>query len=166
MSRLKNFLLIIFKINYPLFLFLFLFLLPEKIEAQTTKYNCALKKQWFFWKTEKFTKDVRLDEWDLEVNLNQNIVYINTNNPLIKKYKLPPVIERYSIVKADKNYIVASKTYTPKAPKSKPWELPLVTESLILDLNTKNLTHSSQWRNYLAPYSFSVHFGQCYINSN
>ena len=163
MSRLKKFLPIIFKINYSFLLFLFLFLLPEKIEAQTIKYNCALKKQWFFWKTEKFTEDLRLNNWDLEVNLNQNIVYVNTNNPLSKKYKLPPLIEKYLIVKADKNYVVASKTFTP-ASLDKPAEVPVATESLILDLNTKNLTHASQYRNYLAPYSFSVHFGQCYIN--
>ena len=163
MSRLKKILPIIFKINYSFLLFLFLFLLPEKIEAQAIKYNCALKKQWFFWKTEKFTKDLRLNNWDLEVNLNQNTVYVNKNNPLSKKYKLPPLIEKYLIVKADKNYIVASKTFIP-ASLDKPAEVPIATESLILDLNTKSLTHASQYRNYLAPYSFGVYFGQCYVN--
>ena len=138
MSRFKKFLQIIFKINYSFFLFLFLFLLTEKIEAQPIKYNCALKKQSFFWKTEKFSKDIRLNNWDLEVNLNQKIVYVNTNDPLIKKYKLPPFIEKYLIVKADKNYIVASKTFTPP-PLSKPAEVPVATQSLILDLNTQKI---------------------------
>ena len=161
MSRLKKFLPIIFKINYSFLLFLFL--LPEKIEAQTIKYNCALKNQSFFWKTENWEKFKAIENWDLEVNLNQKIVYVNTNDPLIKISKLPPFIEKYLIVKADKNYIVASKTFTPP-PLSKPAEVPVATESLILDLNTQNLTHASQYRNYLAPYSFSVVFGQCYIN--
>ena len=164
MVRFKNILPIIFKLKYSFLFLLFVSLPPKKIEAKPIKYSCALKEQSFLWKTENWKKDYPVANWDLKVDLNKEIVFVNKNEPILKLQNLPSITRQYLILKSDKNFIVAVDIDTPVS-LSKPEGEPLSTSSLILDLKTKNLTHTTQMRNYLAPYYFSVDFGQCYINN-
>tara|TARA_B100001989_G_C24427393_1_gene407199 strand:+ start:237 stop:731 length:495 start_codon:yes stop_codon:yes gene_type:complete len=163
MVRFKNILPIIFKLKYSFLFLLFVSLPQKKIEAKPIKYSCAIKKQAFFWKTENWRKDTPVSNWDLKVDLNKEIVFVNKNE-FIKLGNFPSITRQYLILKSDKNFIVAVDIGNP-APSSKPEGESLSTSTLILDLKTKNLTHTTQIRNYLAPYSFYVYFGQCYKNN-
>ena len=137
--------------------FFFPFLIPDKVDAKSIQLSCAVKMQSFFWKTEDWSKDERIRTWELEVSKSKKLLFLKYNQPFAgKNYEIK---KKYIILNIDKDYIVAmneNMVHTEDGP---------TTESLILDLNSKNITTSSQSQNFLSPYSFAIFFGQCHINN-
>ena len=138
--------------NFFLF-FLFIFLLLEKVEAQSIKLSCNVKTHVQYWEDEVWS-NIKNQNWDLEIDYKRNLLI--RRRDVFFKGKYYPLRWNYTIFTKDRDKIVAYDYEDMSSEKGG-----LSASSITLDLISKKLTTSNHMTDDRG-YAFTLHYGKCF----